>query len=82
MTNFPQFSCFDDDCFKPGLIYKLHYCIVAYRTSRIPGDSPIMSSDGILVLQFDSHFRIWRAFEIERLGSLKICIPRGGGPPT
>ena len=82
MTNVLQFSCFGDDCFNPILIDRQHYCIVEYRTSSMPGDSPIMSSEGLLVVQFDSIFRIWRVFENERLGSLRICIPRGGGPPT
>ena len=41
----------------------------------MPGDYPIITSDGLLVLQFDSHFRIWRGFEIECLGSLKLSIP-------
>ena len=47
----------------------------------MPGDSPIISSDIFLVLQFDSHFRIWRAFEIKRLVSINIGIHLGDGPP-
>ena len=40
----------------------------------MPGDSLINSSDIFLFLQFDSHFRIWLAFEIERLVSLNFAI--------
>ena len=60
--------CYAFNWFNPILIDRLHSWIVAYRTSRMPGDSPMKSSDGLLVLYFDSHFRIWWDFEIERFG--------------
>ena len=40
----------------------------------MPGDSPIISSDILLFLQFDSHFRIWLNFGIERLVSLNFAF--------
>ena len=47
----------------------------------MPGYFPIMSSDVLLALQFDSHFRIWQAFEIESLVSMKLGINLRVGPP-
>ena len=61
---------------------QLHSWIVAYQTSRMPGDSPITSNKVFLVLQFVSYFRIWGYFEIEHLICLKLCIHSGGGPST
>ena len=68
--------------YKPGLIDQLNSWKVVYWTSRMPGYFPIMSSDVLLALQFDSHFRIWQAFEIDRLDYPKLCIHLRGGPPT
>ena len=79
---FWSFPVMATNWFKPRLFYWLHSWLVAHLTSRMPWNSTIISSDGLLILQFDSNFRIWRAFKIKRLGSLKICIPLGGGPLT
>ena len=82
MTNVPKFSLKVTNGYKQRLIDQLHYGIVAYRKSNMPGDSPIISSDAFLVLQFDSHFCIWRYFETNRLISLKLFIDLRLGPLT
>ena len=48
----------------------------------MPGDYPIISSDGFLDLQFDSHFRVWQDFGIKRLICMKLFIHLGGGKDT
>ena len=79
---FQRFPARDTNGYNPRLFYWLYSWIVSYLTSNMPGDSPIISSDGFLVLQFDYHFRIWWDFWIKRLIYLKLCIHIGCGPPT
>ena len=61
--------------YKLKLIDRLHSWKIAYRTSRMPGDSPIISSDVLLVLQFDSHFRIWRALKSNMISTPMVSLP-------
>ena len=62
MTNIPKFSLKGNNGYKQILVDWLHYRMVAYQTSNIPGEYPIIPSDTFFILQFDSHFRIWRDF--------------------
>ena len=41
----------------------------------MPGDSPIISSDVLLVLQFDPHFRIWRALKLNMIATPMVSLP-------
>ena len=40
----------------------------------MPGDSPIISSDVLLVLQFDYHFRIWRALKSNMIATPMVSL--------
>ena len=41
----------------------------------MPGDSRIISSDVLLVLQFDYHFRIWRALKSNVIATPMVSLP-------
>ena len=79
---FQSFSVRDTNGYNPKLIDQLHSWIVAYLTSRMSVYYPVISSDDLLVLLFDCHFRIWWDFLIECFVCLKLFIRMGGGPPT